>query len=67
MNKDQVIEVIKTSINQNVITREEVISIAKAGTKNEQIIGEKESNIPKVLYSIGGVIAVTGILVLLLR
>ena len=65
MNKDQVIEVIKTSINQNVITREEVISIAKAGTTNEQIIGEKESNIPKVLYSIGGVIAVTGILVLL--
>lgn len=65
MNKDQVIEVIKTSINQNVITREEVINIAKDGGRNEQIGGEKESNIPKVLYSIGGVIAVTGILVLL--
>ena len=65
MNKDQVIEVIKTSINQNVITREEVISIANTGSTNKQTNSEKESNIPKVLYSIGGVIAVTGILVLL--
>jgi hypothetical protein len=76
MNKDQVIEVIKTSINQNVITREEIIAVAKTGAVNglnvesprtihDAINDEKESNIPKVLYSIGGVIAVTGILVLL--
>lgn len=70
MNKDQVIEVIKTSINQNVITRDEVIAVANIGSTNsrnthEATNSEKESNIPKVLYSIGGVIAVTGILVLL--
>ncbi len=75
MNKDQVKEIIKTSIQQNVISREEVISIAggtgtASGSQSGAIGGigkgaEKESILPKVLYSIGGVIAVTGVLVLL--
>lgn len=71
MNKEQVKEVITRSIQQNIISRDEVISVATTSTTSQQggsqieTSSEKESSVPKVLYSIGGVIAVTGILVLL--
>lgn len=71
MNKEQVKEIITTSIQQNIITRDEVISVATTSAASRQggvkveTSNEKESSVPKVLYSIGGVIAITGILVLL--
>ncbi len=74
MNKDQIKELIKTSIIQNTISREEIaeiIDMQKTALKSDRggehgdVQNSASSVIPKVLYSIGGVIAVTGILVLL--
>lgn len=71
MNKEQVIYTIKDSIKQNIVTKDEVISaamsVSEAGfvRSNESDSSDKSSLVPKVLYTIGGVIAVVGVIVLL--
>ncbi len=92
MNKNEVLDMVKASIAENVISKEELAHIVGIELKNSAqdlqnlqnahtnanaqnmyggasvqntVSAEKESLVPKVLYTIGGVVAVTGILVLL--
>lgn len=60
INKKQVFETVKTAIEQKIVTSSEIISFVKKTTNDD-----KESIVPKVLYSIGGIIALVGVLVLL--
>lgn len=59
-DKNQIFETLKTAIEQKVVTSSEIISFVKKTAGDS-----KESIVPKVLYSIGGVIALVGILILL--
>lgn len=66
MNKDQVLKIIKDSIEHQIISKHDVQSILalKDGTHHSHA-EDKNSIVPKVLYAIGGVIAIVGVIVLL--
>ncbi|MCF7865126.1 MAG: hypothetical protein K9M11_01285 [Candidatus Pacebacteria bacterium] len=68
MNKEQVLKTIKESIDQNIVSKDEVIAVATGhtlATTGTADTSDKSSIVPKVLYTIGGVIAVIGVIVLL--
>ena len=69
MNKEQLYKDIKNSIESNSVSPQELVEYVKSlgsaapGVENKE--SKKNSLIPKVLFSIGGLIALVGILVLL--
>lgn len=66
MNKEQVLEIIKDSVQKHIVTRQEVIaSVQGLESRADDSSSDKSSIVPKVLYTIGGVIAVVGVVVLL--
>jgi hypothetical protein len=83
MDKEQVLQTIKESIDKNIITRHDVQRVIGAPDKayykapnggfqnsdgpssGSMMQDDRNSLIPKVLYTIGGVIAVIGVVVML--
>jgi hypothetical protein len=71
MNKDQIFKAIRDGVSQNVVSVPEVTAFANgltagSGSSTEsESKSSKDSLVPKVLYVIGGIIALSGILVLL--
>lgn len=71
MNKEQTLQAIKESIEKGIVTRGEVeraigsTGMQGAGSLASSAANDRNALIPKVLYTIGGVIALIGVLVLL--